>query len=138
MAKTFCLLSPSRSSSDFFLSFSLSFFFSFFLFSLQVVSLRILLPVFFAPFIQLCPTAPYPNIPQSNSFNMDAHPDNPLLQTFRCRSTGEVLDIPTLLDPTTGKRMVFWEDILSGFKNAESVRNGKSLVSFLRDENQKR
>ncbi|KAF9363602.1 hypothetical protein BGX34_003722 [Mortierella sp. NVP85] len=69
---------------------------------------------------------------------MDPHPDDPFLQTFRCRSTGEVLDIPTILDPTTGERMVFWEDILSGFKNAESVRNGKSLVSFLRDENQKR
>ncbi|KAI8349052.1 hypothetical protein B0O80DRAFT_501480 [Mortierella sp. GBAus27b] len=53
-------------------------------------------------------------------------------QEFRCRSTNEVLEIVTRLDPDTGERVVLWEEIQAGFKNAHSIRNGKVVVPFLR------
>ncbi|KAI8349061.1 hypothetical protein B0O80DRAFT_429173 [Mortierella sp. GBAus27b] len=54
-------------------------------------------------------------------------------QKFRCRATGDILAIATHLDPNTGERVVLWEDIQAGFKNADSIRDEDSLVSFLRD-----
>ncbi|KAG0208599.1 hypothetical protein BGX31_002289, partial [Mortierella sp. GBA43] len=54
-------------------------------------------------------------------------------QKFRCRSTGAILAIATHLDPDTGERVVLWEEIQAGFKDADSVRDEDSLVSFLRD-----
>ncbi|KAG0198168.1 hypothetical protein BGX31_004644, partial [Mortierella sp. GBA43] len=54
-------------------------------------------------------------------------------QKFRCRATGDILAIVTHLDPNTGERVVLWEDIQAGFKNADSIRDEDSLVSFLRD-----
>ncbi|KAG0218812.1 hypothetical protein BGX31_011495 [Mortierella sp. GBA43] len=59
------------------------------------------------------------------------------IQEFRCRSTGDVLEIATHLDPKSGERIILWDDIQAGFDNAKSIRNGRSLVSFLRDEDLK-
>ncbi|KAI8349177.1 hypothetical protein B0O80DRAFT_171016 [Mortierella sp. GBAus27b] len=59
------------------------------------------------------------------------------MQEFRSRSTDEVLEIATYLDPGTGNHVVLWEDIKAGFKNADSIRNGRSLVPFLKDANLK-
>ncbi|KAI8349050.1 hypothetical protein B0O80DRAFT_429165 [Mortierella sp. GBAus27b] len=53
-------------------------------------------------------------------------------QEFRCRSANEVLEIVTRLDPDTGERVVLWEEIQAGFKNAHSIRSGKFVVPFLR------
>jgi hypothetical protein len=55
-----------------------------------------------------------------------------LVQEIRCRSTDEVLEIATHLDPDSGERVVLWEEIQAGFRNADSIRNGKSVVPFLR------
>jgi hypothetical protein len=57
------------------------------------------------------------------------------IQPFRSRSTGEVADIPTLIDPKTGNQIVLWRDIQSVFENAKTVWSGKSLVPLLTDEN---
>jgi hypothetical protein len=57
----------------------------------------------------------------------------PPMQEFRCHSTDEVLEITTHLDSETGKRFVLWKDIQVGFENAKSIRNGKSLVPFMKD-----
>ncbi|KAG0210847.1 hypothetical protein BGX31_001805 [Mortierella sp. GBA43] len=54
------------------------------------------------------------------------------MQEIQCRSTDEVLEIATHLDPDSGERVVLWEEIHAGFRNADSIRNGKSVVPFLR------
>lgn len=64
--------------------------------------------------------------------------NNHPMQAFRNRYTKDVANIPTLVDPKTGNRVVLWEDIRSGFKKAESIWNGDSLVLFLKDENLER
>lgn len=66
---------------------------------------------------------------------MTINPVGQPLQAFRSRSTGEVSNIPTLTDPKTGQYIVLWRDIKSAFKNAESLWNGNSMVTFLTDEN---
>lgn len=66
---------------------------------------------------------------------MTINPVGQPLQAFRSRSTGEVSNIPTLTDPKTGQYIVLWRDIKSAFKNAESLWNGNSMITFLTDEN---
>ncbi|KAF9981657.1 hypothetical protein BGZ65_003707 [Modicella reniformis] len=56
-------------------------------------------------------------------------------QTFRNRSTGDVANIPTVIDPKTGKHIILWRDIQAGFDKAKGIWNGKSLVPFVIDEN---
>ncbi|KAK3807235.1 MAG: hypothetical protein J3Q66DRAFT_418261 [Benniella sp.] len=58
-----------------------------------------------------------------------------LFQTFRCRSTGEEIDIPVQKGAAPNELFVLWSDIQSGFKNAESVRNGRALIPFIKDRN---
>jgi hypothetical protein len=58
-----------------------------------------------------------------------------VFQTFRCRSTGEEIDIPVQKGTTQNELFVLWSDIQSGFKNAESVRNGRALIPFIKDRN---
>ncbi|KAK3821173.1 MAG: hypothetical protein J3Q66DRAFT_426141 [Benniella sp.] len=66
---------------------------------------------------------------------MTINPVDQPLQAFRGRSTGEISNIPALTDPKTGAYIVLWRDIKAAFKNAESIWNGKSMVTFLTDEN---
>ncbi|KAG0246584.1 hypothetical protein B0O80DRAFT_501505 [Mortierella sp. GBAus27b] len=61
--------------------------------------------------------------------------DEQSVQAFRNRSTGNTVNIPTLVDPATEKRIILWRDIQFGIKNAESIWNGSSLVLFLTDDN---
>ncbi|KAF9946423.1 hypothetical protein BGZ65_009739, partial [Modicella reniformis] len=56
-------------------------------------------------------------------------------QAFRSPSTLKVTNIPTAIDPKTGKPIILWRDIQSVFKNADSIRNGEFLVPFMIDEN---
>ena len=65
---------------------------------------------------------------------MSSDPDE-LSQSFRNRLTGDVVSIPAATDPKTGKHIILWRDIQAVFRNAESVRNGKSFVPFMMDEN---
>jgi hypothetical protein len=65
---------------------------------------------------------------------MATSPDQQHVQTFRSSLTDEVVNIPTFLDKT-GLRIVLWSDIQAGFKNAESVRNDMCLVPFIKDKN---
>ncbi|KAI8349176.1 hypothetical protein B0O80DRAFT_532011 [Mortierella sp. GBAus27b] len=55
------------------------------------------------------------------------------MQEFRCRSTNKVLEIAAHIHSETGNRVVLWDDIKAGFNNADSIRNGRSPVPFLRD-----
>jgi hypothetical protein len=66
---------------------------------------------------------------------MTTNSDTPPMQAFQSRSTGHVADIPTLIDPKTGNRIVLLRDIQSVFENAKTVWDGKSLVPLLTDEN---
>ncbi|KAI8349156.1 hypothetical protein B0O80DRAFT_429247 [Mortierella sp. GBAus27b] len=59
----------------------------------------------------------------------------PPVQKFRCPSTDQFLKIATHLDSETGKHFVLWKDIQVGFKNADSIRDGETLVPFLKDSN---
>ncbi|KAK3821863.1 MAG: hypothetical protein J3Q66DRAFT_427847 [Benniella sp.] len=59
--------------------------------------------------------------------------DEELFQAFRCRSTGDEIDIPVQKDTTTNELVVLWSDIQDGFENAKSVRNGRALVPFKKD-----
>jgi hypothetical protein len=58
-----------------------------------------------------------------------------LFQTFRCRSTDDEIDIPVQKGTTQNELFVLWSDIQSGFNNAESVRNGRALIPFIKDRN---
>jgi hypothetical protein len=60
---------------------------------------------------------------------------NQPVQAFKSLSTHQVTNIRTLVDPKTGERIVLWSDIKVAFKNAESIRSGDYLVSFMADEN---
>ncbi|KAF9350344.1 hypothetical protein BGX34_001266 [Mortierella sp. NVP85] len=66
---------------------------------------------------------------------MAANTEEQPWQAFRCRSTNEIIHVPTRKDPTTGNSIVLWRDIQRGFENAKSIRNGASLVLFMTDEN---
>ncbi|KAI8349157.1 hypothetical protein B0O80DRAFT_501571 [Mortierella sp. GBAus27b] len=59
----------------------------------------------------------------------------PPVQKFRCPSTDQSLKIAAHLDSETGKHFVLWKDIQVGFKNADSIRDGETLVPFLKDAN---
>ena len=56
-----------------------------------------------------------------------------LFQAFRCRFTGEEIDVPVQRGTTPNELFVFWSDIQDGFENAKSVRNGRALVPFNKD-----
>ncbi|KAI8347722.1 hypothetical protein B0O80DRAFT_209576 [Mortierella sp. GBAus27b] len=57
------------------------------------------------------------------------------MQAFRNPSTDEVVNIPTHKDPDTSNLVVLWQDIQDMFDNIEYIKDGKSLVSFLTDDN---
>ncbi|KAF9955768.1 hypothetical protein BGZ65_003189, partial [Modicella reniformis] len=59
----------------------------------------------------------------------------PPSQAFRDPSILKVINIPAVTDPKTGRPIILWRDIQAVFKNADSIRNGESLVSFMIDEN---
>jgi hypothetical protein len=61
--------------------------------------------------------------------------DEELFQAFRCRSTGEEIDIPVHKGTAPNELFVLWSDIQCGFRNAESVRKGRTLVPFIKDKN---
>ncbi|KAI8358168.1 hypothetical protein B0O80DRAFT_444147, partial [Mortierella sp. GBAus27b] len=60
--------------------------------------------------------------------------DDPYDQTFRNKSSSEVITIPTRLDPKSGQRVVRWKDIQQHFENAKTILNGKRSVLFLTDD----
>ncbi|KAG0246593.1 hypothetical protein B0O80DRAFT_429182 [Mortierella sp. GBAus27b] len=64
--------------------------------------------------------------------------DTEPFQTFHCHSTGKAFDIPTTVDPKTGRYIVLWSDVQDAFDSVKSVRHGRSLVPFLKDENLER
>ncbi|KAG0228366.1 hypothetical protein B0O80DRAFT_501582 [Mortierella sp. GBAus27b] len=66
---------------------------------------------------------------------MAANTEGQPMQEFQRRSSEDVVRITTRVDPRTKERVVLWRDIQSGIKNAESIWNGNSLVSFLTDDN---
>ncbi|KAF9960268.1 hypothetical protein BGZ65_012572 [Modicella reniformis] len=55
-------------------------------------------------------------------------------QTFRNPLTLKVTNIPTVIDPKTGRPIILWRDIQAVFKNADSIRNEEFLVPFTIDE----
>ncbi|KAF9999104.1 hypothetical protein BGZ65_005482, partial [Modicella reniformis] len=65
--------------------------------------------------------------------NNDNDPDEQPTQSFRNRLTGKVAEIPTEIDPKSGKRIVLWDDIQNAFQNAGSIWNAKSLVPLMKD-----
>jgi hypothetical protein len=66
---------------------------------------------------------------------MVTHQLKPPMQAFRSRTTNEVINIPTTLDPKTGELVILWSNIQDGFENARSIRNGYDLVPLMKDEN---
>ncbi|KAI8347685.1 hypothetical protein B0O80DRAFT_464899 [Mortierella sp. GBAus27b] len=61
-------------------------------------------------------------------------PDDQPVQAFRCSSTDEIIHIPAITDPEGCKRIVLWSDIQDVFDNAQSIRNGESMLTFMKDE----
>ncbi|KAG0200340.1 hypothetical protein BGX31_004075, partial [Mortierella sp. GBA43] len=61
--------------------------------------------------------------------------DDSYHQTFRTKSSSEVVTIPTRLDSKSGQRVVRWKDIQQHFENAKTILNGKCSVLFLTDDN---
>ncbi|KAG0245692.1 hypothetical protein BGX31_006522 [Mortierella sp. GBA43] len=57
------------------------------------------------------------------------------LQAFRDTLTSKTILIPAHFDKKTGKYIILWRDIQSGFKNVESVMLGNELIPPLVDEN---
>jgi hypothetical protein len=49
-------------------------------------------------------------------------------------SSSDEIAIDTRQDPKTGQRFVLWRDIQLVFKNAQYIRKGGALVSFMTDE----
>ncbi|KAI8347767.1 hypothetical protein B0O80DRAFT_465134 [Mortierella sp. GBAus27b] len=66
---------------------------------------------------------------------MTSNPDQ-VTQTFRCRSTNQVLNIPVQPDPRTNHQIILWRDVQNGFNNAECIRSGEDLVPFLKENDQ--
>ena len=60
--------------------------------------------------------------------------DDQQTQAFRASLSNEILEIPTRMDKT-GQRIVLWKDIQLGFENARCIRKGGALVLFLTDDN---
>jgi hypothetical protein len=59
--------------------------------------------------------------------------DRQLFQAFQCRSVGHEIEIPVQEGATPGDLFVFWSDVQIVFQDAKFIKNGKSLVPFLRD-----
>ncbi|KAF9355254.1 hypothetical protein BGX34_010566 [Mortierella sp. NVP85] len=59
--------------------------------------------------------------------------DRQLFQAFQCRSVGHEIEIPVQEGATPGDLFVFWNDIQLVFQDAKFIKNGRSLVPFLRD-----
>lgn len=86
---------------------------------------------FFCPFSFLnLSTFRCPQKPPTPSTMSDQHP----MQAFRSRSTRQVTNIRTLIDPKTGERIVLWDDIKFAFETAKSIRSEDNSVSFVADE----
>ncbi|KAK3821077.1 MAG: hypothetical protein J3Q66DRAFT_425997 [Benniella sp.] len=57
-----------------------------------------------------------------------------VFQAFRCRSTGEEIEILVQEGATQNESFVLWSDIQTVFENAKSIRLEKTLVSFVKDK----
>ncbi|KAF9982300.1 hypothetical protein BGZ65_003025, partial [Modicella reniformis] len=66
---------------------------------------------------------------------MNNDSDKPPSQAFRNPSTLKVANIPTVIDPKTGRPIILWRDIQAAFEKAKAVWNGESLVPLMIDEN---
>ncbi|KAF9104940.1 hypothetical protein BGX27_009871, partial [Mortierella sp. AM989] len=64
--------------------------------------------------------------------NQDANEHS--MQSFRARSSTEILYVETHLDKKTGERFVLWFDIQQVFKHVGHVLNGGAVVSFIKDD----
>ncbi|KAF9355253.1 hypothetical protein BGX34_010565 [Mortierella sp. NVP85] len=64
--------------------------------------------------------------------------DRPQLQSFRCPTTGENIEILVQKGPIPNESFVLWSDIQNVFENARYIRNGKILVPFMKDNNNNR
>ncbi|KAG0220839.1 hypothetical protein BGX31_010468, partial [Mortierella sp. GBA43] len=60
--------------------------------------------------------------------------NDPSVQAFRCSLTDEIIHIPVVTDPKGCKRIVLWSDIQDVFDDTQSIRNGDSMVPFVKDE----
>ncbi|KAK3821137.1 MAG: hypothetical protein J3Q66DRAFT_426097 [Benniella sp.] len=60
-----------------------------------------------------------------------ANPLSPQLQSFRCPTTGEDIEIQVQKGPD--ESFVLWSDIQSVFEHAKYIRHGKTLVPFMKD-----
>ncbi|KAG0295721.1 hypothetical protein BGZ98_001265, partial [Dissophora globulifera] len=58
-----------------------------------------------------------------------------LCQTFRDPSSSTTFTIDTRFDSKTGQHVIRWKDILQVCKNAEFVKDGDRVVSFMVDDN---
>lgn len=56
------------------------------------------------------------------------------LQMIRNVATSEVVNVPLVHDPRTGKPIVLWSDIENAVENAKSLRFHGMLVPFMKDE----
>jgi hypothetical protein len=62
---------------------------------------------------------------------MTVNTNEQLVQAFRRHSTDEIINIPAATDAKSGECFVLWSDIQDKIENAESIRNGESLVPFM-------
>ncbi|KAG0221667.1 hypothetical protein BGX31_009646, partial [Mortierella sp. GBA43] len=60
--------------------------------------------------------------------------DDPNNQSFRTKSSSELVTIPTRYDSKSGQRVVRWKDIQQRFENAKTILNGNCSVLFLTDD----
>ncbi|KAF9362603.1 hypothetical protein BGX34_005843 [Mortierella sp. NVP85] len=65
---------------------------------------------------------------------MTVNTNEQLVQAFRRQSTDEIVNIPAATDTKSGECFVLWSDIQGKIKNAESIRNGESLVPFMEND----
>ncbi|KAF9363499.1 hypothetical protein BGX34_004009 [Mortierella sp. NVP85] len=65
---------------------------------------------------------------------MTINTEGEVFQAFRCRSTGEEIEIPVQEGSTQEESFVLWSDIQTGFANAKSIKRGNTLVPFVKDK----
>jgi hypothetical protein len=53
-------------------------------------------------------------------------------------SPNDIFHVTYHLDPTTGKGIILWDDILAAFKNVVHVKTGTKLLSFLKGQDFKK
>lgn len=68
--------------------------------------------------------------------DVESTPPEDLTQSFRLLGTMRIEDIPC--DSVNGQYIIYWDDIEQVFPDVRHIRNGKVVVSFLRDPNRNR